>query len=52
MIYEREEGAERHFLFASRGVLHITRDARLVDVQELTVDEVLALLGQHDWRPR
>lgn len=52
MVYERTEGEERHLLFTVRGVLHISRDARLVDVIKLTEDETQALLGQHDWRQR
>lgn len=49
MHYERTEGATRYLLFPDRLTLHVIVDNRIKDVQEVSEDELYALLDLNEW---
>lgn len=49
MHYERTEGTTRYLLFPGRLTLHIIVDNRIKDVQDISEDELYALLDSSVW---
>ena len=52
MQYERTEGTTRYLLFPDRLTLHVIEHNRLMDIQDVTEDEVIALLDTNEWVKR
>lgn len=52
MHYERTDGSTRYLLFPDRLTLHVIENNRLTDIQDVTEDEVIALLDTNEWAER